>query len=113
MAVIRKLWNGEYSLPVAFWAFYVGGALLSLIVVAPVLLASYQFDVSVLSVVVVLRLALLIVTSVGVWRSAQRNIASPIWISRIWGIAARAWVAFWAVGFVWINIVGAIDAFSN
>jgi hypothetical protein len=54
-AVIRKLWNGEYSLPVAFWAFYVGGAVASLIVVAPVLLSSYAFDVSVVSVVFVLR----------------------------------------------------------
>jgi hypothetical protein len=104
ISIVRKLWGGEYSLPVAFWGFYVGGAILSLLAAAPVLIASYRLDVSVYWAIVAVRTAILIVTSAGVWRSARQNIASPIWMSRLWGYGARAVVVLWLARIVWINV---------
>ncbi len=74
MAVLRKLWWGKYSLPVAFWGFYCGGwlvwvAVFLLIFAASrfAMYASLAVDLSPIAwIVYVLRLAYLVVSSVGV-----------------------------------------------
>jgi hypothetical protein len=113
IAVIRKLWNGEYSLPVTFWGFYVGVSILSLLAAIPILLASYRLNVSVYSAIAAIRLVFLILVTVGVWRSAGHSIASPIWMSRFWGVAARVVVTLWLCRVVWINAVALMGAQSN
>jgi hypothetical protein len=50
------------------------------------------------------RLDELFLSSVGVWRSARKNIASAIWLNRLWGYSARLLVCLMAARVVWINV---------
>jgi hypothetical protein len=104
MRVVRKLWRGEYTLPVAFWGFYCGGLLTGVLVsllmfiadrlvfyadlvVDPIPIASIVWDV--------LFWAYLVVASVAVWRSADPYWVSPIGMRRFWAGAARVFVVVW------------------
>ena len=94
VAIVRKLWNGGYPLPISFWGFYIGGSILSGLAAGLVLFASNE-NVYVFFLLHAIRAVILIVTSVGVWRSAKSEIASPIWLSRMWGYVARYVVVVW------------------
>jgi hypothetical protein len=111
--IVRKLWRGEYPLPIAFWGFYVGLSLLSLVAAALILMVSYRLNFSAYLALVVIRLILLIWTSVGVWRSAVDYVASPDQRNRILGYGARVVVVAWAARVVWINASPFIHHPSN
>jgi hypothetical protein len=102
-----KLWEGGYSLPVAFCGFFCGGVVAWVVLFFMVFAASrfYFYSSAAYSDVVVdptpLALiicsvpfhAYLVVASVGVWRSAE-----PYWESqsgRVWAGAARVVVTMW------------------
>jgi hypothetical protein len=104
MRVVRKLWRGEYTLPVAFWGFYCGGLLTGFLVallmfsagrilfygglaVDPIRIASVVWDA--------LFWCYLVVASVAVWRSAEPYWTSPIRMRRFWAGAARVFVVIW------------------
>jgi hypothetical protein len=44
--------------------------------------------------------------SVGVWNSAKSSIKSPAWIDRFWGFAARAFVLFAVLKFIFNAVNG-------
>ena len=105
MRVVRKLWRGEYALPVAFWGFYCGGLLIWILVSLLMFMAS-RFaiyantpgaDPSPIASVVLAWLfrAYLVVTSVAVWRSAEPYWTSSIGMRRFWAGAARVVVVIW------------------
>ena len=119
MSFFRKLWRGEYTLPVAFWGFFCGG-LIAWILVFFLVFAAGRFvfyltlgaDPTSLALIVcsVVFHAYLIMASVGVWRSAE-----PYWTSasgRFWAGAARVVVAMWMANVVvWsVNIVRGLIA---
>ena len=104
MTFLGKLWQGGYSLPVAFWGFYCGGWLVWIVVFLLIfaasrfaLYASLAFDPSPIAWIVyyVLHLAYLVVSSVGVWRSAEPYWMSPEGMRRYWAGAARVVVIIW------------------
>ena len=104
MRVGRKLWQGEYALPVAFWGFYCGGMLACVLVSLLMFMAgrflSYAtlvIDPSAIALAVCywLSCAYLVVASVAVWRSAEPYWTSPIGMKRFWAGAARVVVVIW------------------
>jgi len=107
MTVLRKLWWGEYSLPVAFWLFYCLGMFVSLVVGAIVLFKSRTIDARPIALIVCLALiwAYQLTASVGVWRSAAPYWTSPILMQRVWAMAARIVVA----GLMARIVLGLID----
>jgi len=103
MGVLRRLWQGKYALPVTFWLFYCVG-LFACMVLSGILIflgfaisLSAGFDARPIARAAALALAYayLLIATVGVWRSAGPGLASPIWLSRIWAVAARFVVAVW------------------
>jgi hypothetical protein len=107
MTVLRKLWWGKYSLPVAFWLFYCAGIFACLLLAGTILYLSRTINAR--PVAVIFCFALIygygLMASVGVWRSATPYWTSPIWMQRIWAAAARIFVAAWIAKSVlgWIN----------
>jgi hypothetical protein len=104
MSVLRRLWQGKFSLPVAFWAFYAAGGIACFIVAGIIIVLGWEtvflgwsFDARPIAraIALVLIYGYLLLASVGVWRSASPSWASPIWLSRIWAAAARFVVAAW------------------
>lgn len=103
MSVLRRVWEGKYSLPVAFWGFYVLGFIACFVVSAVILmLGAFLGEGGFLSaypiafaIGFVLTDLYLLLATVGVWRSAGAYWTSPIWMRRIWAAAARLWVAVW------------------
>jgi hypothetical protein len=108
MTVLRKLWWGEYSLPMAFWLFYCLGILACLVLAVTILVLSRGSNARPLALI--FGLALLypygLTASVGVWRSAAPYWASPIWTQRFWAAAARIVVAAWIAKIVLALING-------
>ena len=85
MRILKKLWYGQYSLAVTFWAFYVGGYLL--VVVAGLVILSLSGGAQpVRTFNFFAQIFYLFIASVGVWISADRA------QSRVGAWAARAWV---------------------
>ena len=101
MGVIKRLWRGEYSLGVAFWGFYFAGFVVLVFMMEIIFPASYRFDIDTPPGVLVVRAAYFVLSSVGVWRSARKNIASAIWLDRLWGYSARVLVFGIAVQAIW------------
>jgi hypothetical protein len=97
MDVLRRLWQGKFSLPMTFWGFYCAGLIACFVLSGMILFLGRVFGTR--SIAFALGLALtygyLVVATVGVWRSAGPSWASPIWLSRIWAAAARLWVIGW------------------
>jgi hypothetical protein len=91
MTVVRKLWLGGYSLPVAFWGFYVLGSAASFVLGAIILVFSYRLHLGTIGFIVsfVIFNGYWLTAAVGVWRSADLPFRSAIWMSRVWAIAAR------------------------
>jgi hypothetical protein len=90
MASIKKLWSGGYSLPVAFWLFYILGICIAFLLVVVIVLAAIQvgrFDLGVVIASVPVWTCW-IVSVVGVWRSAAPYIAAN-GAKAFWGWAAR------------------------
>jgi len=104
MTVLRKLWWGKYSLPVAFWVFYCLGGFACLVLTGTIFVLSNARPIA-----FIFAFALIsgygFLTSVAVWRSAAPYWASPIVMQRIWAAAARIVVVAWIVKLVlgWIN----------
>jgi hypothetical protein len=117
MRVIGKLWNGDYPLSTAFWGFYVGLSVLSIIAAVPILAVAInapdRIHTIVYQVLVAIRIVLLIWTSVGVWRSAKTYVDSSIQRNVIAGYAARFVVIAWAVRVVAVNVALFSHALSN
>ncbi len=107
MTVLRRLWWGTYSLPVAFWLFYCVGMAACLFLSAVILILSRTINAHAAVFIVCLALtwAYWFVALVGVWRSASPYWKSPIWMQRIWAAAARIVVAIGIARFV----IGLID----
>ncbi len=109
MNFLRKLWQGKYALPVAFWGFYCAGLIACVFLAGLIMVIGRLFSLGGLvdarPIAIAIGLALsysyLLIATVGVWRSAGPYWASPIWISRIWAAAARLLVVGWIanVGF--------------
>lgn len=103
MAVLTKLWRGEYSLPLAFLGFYVFGMCGTLFAAAIVLFIFYQLQLhSFGSAMAFLLIASYwFLASVGVWRSAKASVISDSWVNRIEGFAARGVVLLLAAYVLW------------
>lgn len=104
MSILRRLWQGKYSLPVTFWMFYVAGGIACTVLSGFIILLGWEtvflgwsFDARPIARATVLPLlyGYLLIATVGVWRSAGPAWTSPIWLSRIWAAAARVAVAAW------------------
>jgi hypothetical protein len=91
MTVVRKLWSGQYSLPVAFWLFYCAGMVACPIVAGTILFLSRTINARPVAFIVGFAFVngYLLTVSVGVWRSATPFATSPIWMQRFWAAAAR------------------------
>jgi hypothetical protein len=91
MAVIGRLWRGEFTLPKTFWGFYVGGIFLAFIVGTGITVAANRmhFFAQGFIVAIVLLYSYGFIATVGVWQSARAEIKSPAWMNRVWGWAAR------------------------
>jgi hypothetical protein len=98
-----RLWSGEYSLPVAFWGFYVFGFVGLIVLGAVILLTSYALHLGTIGFIIffLISASYLFISCVGVWRSAKKNFASPIWISKMWGFGARVIVLLFVGRVVW------------
>jgi hypothetical protein len=107
MAVLRKLWWGEYSLPVAFWLFYCIGTVATIFLGGVILFLSRTINARPIAFIVCFALSYgyWLMASMGVWRSASPYWKSPIWMQRIWAAAARIVVAIGVARFV----LGLID----
>jgi hypothetical protein len=107
MTVIRKLWSGKFSLPIAFWLFYFLGTFGCFLIAGTILFFSRSINARPLAFLFVFALicGYLLVASVGVWRSAAPYWTSPIWMRRMWAAAARIIVAAWIAKLVlgWID----------
>jgi hypothetical protein len=103
MAVLTKLWRGEYSLPLAFLGFFVFGMWAALFVAAVVLFVFYQLQLHTFGAAVACLLiaSYWFITSVGAWRSAGPSIASKNWVNRIEGLAARGVILLLAAYVLW------------
>jgi hypothetical protein len=99
MGVLRKLWWGQYSLPMAFWGFYVFGWLAILILFFIILIASYSFHSGTVGFIlgIIVLNCYWLMAIVGVWRSA--NAASKV--SPIWPLAAKAVICLSVIRAVW------------
>ena len=104
ISVVRRLWDGKYTLPVAFWGFYVAGGIVCLVLAGVIVFLGWEtvflhwrFDARPVTRALALALlyGYLLIATVGVWRSAGPGLASPIWLKRIWAGAARFIVAAW------------------
>jgi hypothetical protein len=108
MTVLTKLWRGLYSLPKAFWGFYICG-LIGLVLLSGLFIFALR-SVELHRVGFILRLCFLatymFIASVGVWRSAEVGTTSPIWIFRFWAWAARFVVGINAFAVLWPLING-------
>jgi hypothetical protein len=106
MTVLRKLWWGKYSLPVAFWLFYFLVTFALFLLAGTILFLSRSINARPLAFIFgyALMCGWWLVASVGVWRSATPYWTSPIWMRRIWAAAARivvvAWIAKIVLGWV-------------
>jgi hypothetical protein len=105
MNILVRLWQGSYPLPTAFWGFYILGYY-GQRVLAALLLREMQpqlaLPVGILAQTI--DAAYLILTSVGVWRSANAHLTKPeqrgFSVDFSWGMAARLCVAGWGLRYV-------------
>ena len=65
------------------------------------MLVPYRDEWDIVPVFLVVLGAYAILSSVGVWRAARKNIASPIWLDRLWGYSARGFVCLLVAGDIW------------
>lgn len=93
----EKLWAGKYSLPVAFWAWFILGSILApivaMIVGIPFYLAGLPQVMRPLFVIAMIVYP--IFAAVGVWRSAN---ARPFQKWPVAAAAAKIGVCFWLLG---------------
>ena len=103
MNILGKLWRGQYSLPKAFWGFYILGQIACFVLLAIILLISYRSHLGTLGFI----FGFLIVSgywinaAVGVRRSASSYLASPIWMTRAGAVVARGVIVLFAARAVW------------
>jgi hypothetical protein len=103
---LRKLWWGNYSLPVAFWGFYVFGNLVMFL--APAITGAIFLTIipGLRPIVFIVALgvswAYWAVSSVGTWRSAEANKGD----TRLWAIVVQIIVGLSAAAFVFRLING-------
>jgi hypothetical protein len=98
----EKLWRGNYSLPVAFWAWFILGSFLAPFVAMIVSVPFYLAEVPLaempqlkLPLFVVAMIVYPIFAAVGVWRSAN---ARPFEKWPVAAAAAKIGVCFWLLG---------------
>jgi len=103
MNVLGKLWRGQYSLPRTFWGFYILGQIACFALLAIILIISYRSHLGTLGFIFgfLIISCYWIIAAVGVWRSASTYLASPIWMTRAWAVAARGVVVLFAARVVW------------
>jgi hypothetical protein len=101
MNILAKLWGGQYSLGRAFWVFYVLGFPICWLI-AGILYAPFFFlHVRTIGFIVALLFFCfyLVVSSVGVWRSA--NAYQSTGAARFWCFAAKGIVCIVAGRILW------------
>ena len=113
MNILIKLWWGKYSLRRTFWLFYVLGFPLTWAVASVIYLPFFFLHIRTLGFIATFLcfFAYFIITSVGVWRSAD---AYPFTgAARFWAVAAKGIVCLFAARILWswvnggaLNIVG-------
>jgi hypothetical protein len=103
MNILGKLRRGQYSLPKTFWGFYILGQIACFVLLAIILLISYRSHLGTLGFIfgVLIVSCCWIIAVVGVWRSASSYLASPIWMTRAWAVAARSVIVLFAARAVW------------
>lgn len=78
---LRRLWWGQYSLPIAFWAFGLGGmiaaGIIMLIVYLPFILVDLKGPGVVLALLFYWGYAAIVF--MGIWRSADAYMGLPAW----------------------------------
>jgi hypothetical protein len=111
MAVIRKLWWGQYSLSKAFWGFYVFGFIGFALLVAVIDGLTFPFHGTGVGFVLGIAIVYLygVIASVGVWRSASAYKAN-----RVWPALAKAIVCIAIARVVWfLANGGALELFGR
>lgn len=100
--VLKAIWLGEYGLGQTFWGAYVAGCAGAWILAAIILAVSIGLGVSTIGFILafLVSTAYWLVASVGVWKSATTSIRSPIWMTKLWGYAARGIVLLVFLRFV-------------
>lgn len=104
MRILLKLWQGEYSLPVAFWGFYVAGyfaTALLVIFISPLFVTQPARTISVL----VLILPYNTLSTIGVWRSAD-----AYELTKWWPVMAKIAVMIWGAYILSSLGLGGLDA---
>ena len=90
--ILNKLWNGQYSLLVTFWLF---GFLIHTTMNAIVIAFEVDYP-TIISIFAIFGLAYLVITWVGIWRSATIYQADKVTLRErsLWGYAAKGVVVF-------------------
>jgi hypothetical protein len=102
MNLLRKLWSGAFSLPLTFWGFYLLGVYAFAVLLNELILFVIgRYHPLMVIMYYVALFAYALIATVGVWRSAAKNISSPVWMSKMWGIAARGSVIYGPVKVLW------------
>ncbi len=120
MGVLRKLCYGQYSLPIAFWLFFVGGTVIG--TVAIMILANFtildatkqhQPFLAIYAIGVLIFYSYIATVAVGVWNSAAPRTKSAIWMERIPAFLSRLVVFFYVAKLIWRTTNGgALNLFN-
>lgn len=105
--ILRKLWSGQYSLPITFWGFYVGGYIATFILtwfISPL----FHTQPWRAMIVFILLVPYNVVSLVGFYRSSH---SYPL--ARLWPTLAKVFVCLWEARFVWSMIRGFMQAISE
>jgi hypothetical protein len=106
VGTLRAIWLGEYSLGQTFWGAYAAGCFGVIMAATLINAVATTFWDHRLYIGFLNRSFLLAFCSVGVWNSAKSSIKSPAWIDRFWGFAARAFVLFAVLKFIFNAVNG-------
>ena len=106
MNFIRKLWNGDFSLPITFWLFLIIGAGILNFTDSSLFEAGYfEFPMTQAKLILIttgafFHLGYYILILVGVWRSSVKYIESGG--SKFWGVASQLFVIIIFIQLIYI-----------
>jgi hypothetical protein len=108
--MLRKLWFGVYSLPVAFWGFCVAGnlAVIFCAIFLGVLAGHMGLGTAGIALGALVIWAYWIVASVGVWKSAD---AYPY--TKFWPVIVKGLVLLYWGGFIYRASTGGLEALMS
>lgn len=110
MAWVSRLWWGQYSLPAAFWGFYVAGGLGVVIVALILALPLFMSDARPLALLIFVPLtwSYWLLVSVGVWRSASTGKSHVIY-----ELLAKLVILLMVARFIWALANGGLERLLN